>query len=136
MSDFGRDGIVSDMGSGGSGNAVGKDITSQNVRIDFGDIDPRDLQRIARIVLGDGLSWDGIVQELRKMEQSLTQSMHSMEQRLEERIENIERKIDRRPLMDSPRLTQVLLFAIMAGLFVMTIVVAWGVYVLANGGMG
>lgn len=126
------DSIDGRLGDGVRGSAVGKDISNQNVRIDLGSRTPQELQRVVDIVLGDGFRWDGIVKEIQRVEESLTKQMSTMEQKLERRIEGLESKMGRTPQADLDRW---FLVAIMAGIFVLTIVVAWGVYVLANGGI-
>lgn len=126
------DRVSGDLGDGVFGSAVGKDIANQNVRIDLGSRSPQELQRVVDIVLGDGFRWDGIVKEIQRVEESLTKQMSTMEQRLERRIEHLETKIGRTPQAD---LDRKFLIAIMAGLFALTVITAWGVYVLANGGI-
>lgn len=114
------------------GSVTGVDSSGQHVRIDLGSRTPAELQRVVDIVLGDGFRWDGVVREIRKLDESLTSQMQSMEQRLEKRIESIEDKIGRTPTTNIDRN---LLIGIMAAIAGLGVIVAWGVYVLVNGGV-
>lgn len=82
------------MGSGGAGNAVGKDISSQNVRLDLGGMSPNDarysMAEILRVVFGDYTTeWDGVVRQFRKLEKTLTENFNATDKRLEQ----VEREI-------------------------------------------
>ena len=134
MSDIHTGGGGSIGGGVDTGEFVGRDrvAPNQSIKIDLGSRTPQELQRVVDIVLGDGFRWDGVVREIRKLEESLTTQMSTMEQRLEKRIEGLESKLGRTPQSDVDRK---FLIAIMAGLFFLTVIVAWGVYVLANGGI-
>ena len=114
------------------GRVTGVDSSGQQVRIDLGSRTPAELQKVVDIVLGDGFRWDGVVREIRKLDESLTSQMQSMEQRLEKRIEAIEKKLDLTP---NTNLDRNLLIAIMVSVVLFGLILAWGIYVISNGGV-
>lgn len=94
----GSDGAIGDIGDKASRIALGKDIQQMIVALgEGGGRDSDALNKVLRIVLGDGLQWDGVMQELRRLNgqilslttevQTLKQEVKIMKSELEERRE-------------------------------------------------
>lgn len=79
MTDIGRDQVGNDssgkdltragIGEDAKNNAVGSGIQSFNV--DFSTLNPSQQERLFNIVFGDGMRWDGITLEMRKLESNI-----------------------------------------------------------------
>lgn len=94
----GSDGAIGDIGDKASRIALGKDIQQMIVALgEGGGRDSDALNKVLRIVLGDGLQWDGVMQELRRLNgqilslttevQTWQQEVKIMKSELEERRE-------------------------------------------------
>lgn len=94
----GGDGATGDIGDRASRIALGKDIQQMIVALgEGGGRDSDALNKVLRIVLGDGLQWDGVMQELKRLNerilslttevQTLKQEVKTMKSELEERRE-------------------------------------------------
>jgi hypothetical protein len=93
------DHIAGDIGQEGDGVIVGKGV--QSVRVDLGDRSPAEaaeiLRQLNRAVFGDGLGWDGVVQQLRQIRRdveeltenvvTLKQEVTTLKQQMQERTE-------------------------------------------------
>lgn len=126
------DSVSGGIGEHGDGNAAGKGI--QQLSVNLGDRSPQEtaeiLRELNRAVFGDGYRWDGIVRELRKLEEriaALTTKINTVEQKLV----TLESRISRIPNAD---INQKYLRAILVLLVIISLIIAWAVIEYANGG--
>lgn len=132
MSDIYTGGGASIGGDAKTGAFTGRDDRQQHVRIDLGSRSPAELQRIVDIVLGDGLRWDGVVREIRNVEDRLTKKISAVEQRIDDRLSMFEKEFKKRPNIDYSG--YVIVWLIVA-LILLAIAFGWIAYTLANGGV-
>ena len=102
------------------------------ITLNVGDKTPREIEeliarlpRINNIVLGDGLRWDGVVQEIRKLEEQVKQLTEHMIT-LQDRITSMESKMGQ-PKEDDVWSTWLTRFLIIAGTIAI-VVQAWQIF--------
>ena len=97
--DAGGDGTIGEVGESASRVALGKDIQQMIVALgESGErVDNDALSKVLRIVLGDGVKWNGVMQELERLGESvksLTDKMIALEEKLTTKVTTLEKTVN------------------------------------------
>ncbi len=123
----GSDGAIGDIGDRASRIALGKDIQQMIVALDgVGGRDGDALSRVLRIVLGDGVKWNGVMQELERLGETvknLTDKMIALEEKLTNKVATLEKTVNslQSDMHDRKETSQKMLWMLSA---VLTLVIA------------
>ncbi len=123
----GSDGAIGDIGDRASRIALGKVIQQMIVALDgVGGRDGDALSRVLRIVLGDGVKWNGVMQELERLGETvknLTDKMIALEEKLTNKVATLEKTVNslQSDMHDRKETSQKMLWMLSA---VLTLVIA------------
>ena len=119
------------IGEEGEGNAAGKGI--QQVSVNLDDRSPAEaaqiLRDLNRAVFGDGLGWDGVVQQLRQIRRDVevlardVTALTNEVATLKNELVNLKQQMSDRT--ETSRQMQILLVVVAAGVGVLVLVALW-----------
>ena len=116
--------IAGELGEEGAGNVVGKGV--QSVSVNLGDRTPAEaaqiLRDLNRAVFGDGLGWDGVVQQLRQLRRDV-EELTSKVTTLNHEVTQLKNQMSDRT--ETSRQMQILLVVVAAGVGVLVLVALW-----------
>jgi hypothetical protein len=95
--DAGGDGVKGDVGQHADRVALGKDIHQMIVSLGESGFraDADTWRKLMDIVLGDGVAWDGVMQDLRRLRESV-QSLTNKVATLEQKVSDLKAEMDER----------------------------------------
>lgn len=116
--------IAGELGEEGAGNVVGEGV--QSVSVNLGDRTPAEVAQILRdlnrAIFGDGLGWDGVVQQLRQLRRDV-EELTSKVTTLNHEVTQLKNQMSDRT--ETSRQMQILLVAVAAGVGVLVLVALW-----------
>ena len=116
--------IAGELGEEGAGNVVGEGV--QSVSVNLGDRTPAEVAQILRdlnrAIFGDGLGWDGVVQQLRQLRRDV-EELTSKVTTLNHEVTQLKNQMSDRT--ETSRQMQILLVVVAAGVGVLVLVALW-----------
>lgn len=123
--------IAGELGPDGESNIVGKGV--QQVSVNLGDRSPAEaaeiLRQLNRAVFGDGLGWDGVVQQLRQIRRDVeilardVATLTTEVATLKQELVNLKQQMSDRT--ETSRQMQLLLAVVAGGVAILVIIALW-----------
>jgi len=130
--DAGGDGVSGEVGDRASRVALGKDIQQMIVALNDSGIRPESdtWHKLIEIVLGDGVKWNGVMQELERLDQRLI-NLTTEVTTLKTEVKTLRNEMDQRK--ETSREMLWMLRLVLAGVSVLAVAYVWGAFHVAGG---